>query len=131
MEGAVGLGDSRYIEEQKDRGQYDGGVPYLWSVQTVDNPEKKPAGRLCESGGNQTGKHKPEKSRFHREVRRTRRRMKKSVKGIGELCRKGMDGTDTHIDGKAFWQACCHGAAVWEKEQDEGRQEDDIYINPQ
>lgn len=71
------------------------------------------------------------KSRFHREVRRTRRRMKKSVKGIGELCRKGMDGTDTHIDGKAFWQACCHGAAVWEKEQDEGRQEDDIYINPQ
>ena len=56
MEGAVGLGDSRYIEEQKDRGQYDGGVPYLWRVQTVDYPEKKPAGRLCESGGNQTGK---------------------------------------------------------------------------
>ena len=93
------------IKEQKDRGQYGGRVPYLWSVQIVDDPEKKPAGRLCESGGNQTGKYKPEKSRFHGEVRRTRRRMKKGVKGIGELCRKGMDGTDTHIDGKAFWQA--------------------------
>ena len=48
MEGAVGLGDSRYIEEQKDRGQYGGGVPYLWGVQTVDDPEKKPSLiRLC------------------------------------------------------------------------------------
>jgi len=57
--------------------------------------------------------------------------MKKGVKGIGKLCREGMDGTDAHIDGKAFWQACRHGAAVWEKEQDERRQEDDIYIDLQ
>ena len=28
MESAVGLGDSQYVENQKDGGQYDGGVPY-------------------------------------------------------------------------------------------------------
>ena len=129
MERPVGLGDSHYIEEQKDRGQKDGGVPYFGNVQTVNDPEKKPAGRPCESGCDQAGKSKLEKSRFHREVRRARCRVQVSVKGIGELSRKGLDGTDTHIDGKAFRQACRHGETVWEKEQDEGRQEDDIYIN--
>ena len=131
MERPVGLGDSHYIEEQKDRGQKDGGVPYFGNVQTVNDPEKKPAGRPCESGCDQAGKSKMEKSRFHREVRCARGRVQVSVKGIGELSRKGLDGTDTHINGKAFRQACGHGETVWEKEQDEGRQEDDICINLQ
>jgi len=131
MESAVGLGDSHYIKDQKDRGQYDGGIPYLWNVQTVDYPKKKLAGRPDESGGNQTGKSKLKKSRFYGEVRCARCRVQESVKGIGELCREGLDGTDAHIDSKALWQACRHGVAVREKEQDEGRQKDDIYINSQ
>ncbi len=92
---------------------------------------KKFAGRPCESVCDQAGKAKLEKGRFHGEVRRARRWVEESIKTIGELRWKALDGTDTHIDGKALWQACRHGVAVWEKEQDEGRQEDDIYINTQ
>lgn len=131
MERSVGLGDSHYIEEQKDSGQQDGGVPYFRSVQTVNYLKKKPAGRPGESGCNQAGKAELEKSRFCGEVSYARRRVQESVKSTGELCRKGLDGTDAHIDSKALGQACRHSAAVWEKEQDEGRQEDNIYINPQ
>ncbi len=103
----------------------------MGSVQTVNDSEKKPAGGPCKNGCDQAGKPKMEKSRFHGEVCRARCRVQKSVKGVGELRRKGLDGTDTHIDGKAFGQACRHGEAVWEKEQDEGRQEDDVYIDLQ
>ncbi|MDE7436749.1 MAG: hypothetical protein K2N01_13145 [Lachnospiraceae bacterium] len=89
------------------------------------------AGRPCEGSCDETGKPELKKSRFHGEVHIARCRVQESVKDIGELRREGLDGTDTHIDGKAFWQTGRHGAAVQEKEQDERRQEDDIYINPQ
>ncbi|MDE6260469.1 MAG: hypothetical protein K2M42_06350 [Oscillospiraceae bacterium] len=118
MEGAVGLGDRHHVEDKEYRGQSDCRVPYPWTVHAVHDPEKILVGGPCEDGRDQAGESKLEKSSFYGKVGRTRFRMQESIKGIGKLRWEALDGTDANVDGKAFWQAGCHGAAVKEKEQD-------------
>ena len=85
-------------------------------------------GRVCESSHDQTGESELEKGCFHRKVSGTRNRVQESIVSIGELCWEGLDGTDTDIDGKTSWQISKNSPAVQEKEQYQGRQEEDIYI---
>lgn len=55
--------------------------------------------------------------------------MEPCVKGIAELHRKGLYGTDAHIDGQGTGQVKIHRTAVQEKEQRKGRKQDGMHIH--
>lgn len=131
MNGSIGFGNSNFVKNKKHSGKYNRRVPYPRKIQAVNSLEKILAGRPGENSRNQAGNPKLKEGGLRRKVCHPGCGMEKGVKRIGKLGRKGLDGTDPHINGKTSWQVAYHHAAEYKKEQDKGQQEKSIHIHPE